>query len=183
MLGPKPSALPLGDGPLCFYILPLFSKTVKRDIISPMIFTSESSLSAFAERLGAFLKTQKLPLCLELVGDVGAGKTTFTRALAKGLGITAPVTSPSFTISKEYPFDNNFLVHYDFYRLQDPGLMSEDLNESLNDPSVLTVVEWADSVQNLLPKNRLKITFKIQADNSRKLIFNQPMEKLYGTLS
>lgn len=136
-----------------------------------MIFHSERELTDFAERLGASLKSQKLPLCLELVGDVGAGKTTFTRALARGLGITEPVTSPSFTISKRYPFGNNFLVHYDFYRLQEPGLMAENLNESLNDPSVLTIIEWANTVKNILPKNHQTITFKTLPDGSRELRF------------
>ena len=57
---------------------------------------------------------------IELVGDVGAGKTTFTRGLAEGLGIKEPVTSPSFTISKTYSLPNGGnLVHYDFYRLQE----------------------------------------------------------------
>lgn len=135
-----------------------------------MIFSSESDLASFAERFGTSLKSQKLPLCLELVGDVGAGKTTFTRALARGLGITEPVTSPSFTISKRYPFGNNFLAHYDFYRLQEPGLMAENLNESLNDPSVLTIIEWANTVANILPKNRITITFKVLKDGSRELL-------------
>ena len=148
-----------------------------------MIFPTEQSLTAFAERLGAFLRTQPLPQTLELIGDVGAGKTTFTRALARGLGIKDPVTSPSFTISKKYSFDNNFLVHYDFYRLQDPGLMADDLAESLTDQNTLVVLEWADSVQDILPRNHLQITFKLKNNGSRELIFNQPMEKLYATLS
>ena len=69
------------------------------------------------------------PHIIELVGDVGAGKTTFVRGLAKGLGIEDPITSPSFTISKSYalPKNQGYLIHYDFYRLPDPGIMLEDL--------------------------------------------------------
>lgn len=91
---------------------------------------------------------------IELVGDVGAGKTTFVRGLAKGLGIKESVTSPSFTISKIYAMNNGGnLVHYDFYRLSDPGLMSDDLRENLSNPKNIVVIEWGESVKNLLPDN------------------------------
>ena len=169
-----------------------------------MIFSSESDLATFAESLGVFLRNAKrLPVCLELVGDVGAGKTTFTRHLAKGLGVKAPVTSPSFTISKHYFFSpksheasacencdtnrgaapvnkkpSSELIHYDFYRLDDPGLMVDDLAESLAQDNAVVVLEWADSVANILPKNHLKITFEIKPDGSRNLIFNKPLETL-----
>ena len=99
---------------------------------------------------------QNLPeaKAIELVGDVGAGKTTFVRGLAKGLGIKESVTSPSFTISKIYAMNNGGnLVHYDFYRLSDPGLMSDDLRENLSNPKNIVVIEWGESVKNLLPDN------------------------------
>ncbi|MBQ1528059.1 tRNA (adenosine(37)-N6)-threonylcarbamoyltransferase complex ATPase subunit type 1 TsaE [Candidatus Saccharibacteria bacterium] len=131
-----------------------------------MIFKTEPELATFAETLG---KTLKPPLVFELIGDVGTGKTTFAKALAKGLGIKEPVTSPSFTISNRYYFNNNTLIHYDFYRLSDPGLMSAELKEALSDPTAIVVLEWADSVANLLPKDHIKITFKILPDDSRDL--------------
>ena len=63
-------------------------------------------------------KTLVPPVVVELLGDVGVGKTTFTRGLAKGLGVKEPVTSPSFTISKTYALpEGKNLIHYDFYRL------------------------------------------------------------------
>lgn len=109
------------------------------------------------------------PACLELVGDVGAGKTTLTRGIALGLGVKEPVTSPSFTISKVYAFPGGRLVHYDFYRLKDPGLMSEDLLESTSDRSTITVVEWADSVADLLPEHTLHLHITLNEDGSRKI--------------
>ena len=147
----------------------------------PMLFKSEQELVTFAESLG---KTLKPPLVFELIGDVGAGKTTFTRALARGLGVKQPVTSPSFTICNRYEWSaqpncdanrgatsvaQNTLIHYDFYRLKDPGLMREDLEESLNDPTAIVVLEWADSVQNILPKDHIAITFTVLGDGSRDL--------------
>ncbi|MDO4611984.1 MAG: tRNA (adenosine(37)-N6)-threonylcarbamoyltransferase complex ATPase subunit type 1 TsaE [Candidatus Saccharibacteria bacterium] len=119
----------------------------------------------FAEKI----KTLDRPIIIELIGDVGAGKTTFTRGLAKGLGINQPITSPSFTISKTYAYDDNkTLTHYDFYRLPDPGLMQEDLEESLKNSQV-TIAEWANSVSSILPENRLKLEIKLNDDGSREV--------------
>ncbi len=93
---------------------------------SPLTLQSESEMIDFGRQLAQKIQP---PTLIELVGDVGAGKTTITRGLALGLGITEPVTSPSFTISKQYPFPGGTLVHYDFYRLHSPGLMQDNLLE------------------------------------------------------
>ncbi len=111
---------------------------------------------------------------IELIGDVGAGKTTFVRGLAQGLGIKEPVTSPSFTISKSYAFkDQNGqeknLIHYDFYRLSDPGLMADDLADTISNPNNIVVVEWGDSIDDILPENRTKIIIKYNEDNTREV--------------
>ncbi len=116
-----------------------------------------------------FAKTVKAPQVIELIGDVGAGKTTFVRGLAEGLGIKTPVTSPSFTISKEYAYDGGRLVHYDFYRLPDPGLMAEDLDEAISDPHAIVLVEWANSVENILPANTKRIEIKYNDDGTREV--------------
>lgn len=107
---------------------------------------------------------------IELVGDVGAGKTTFVRGLAKGLGIKEPITSPSFTISKTYaiPGGGN-LVHYDFYRLPEPGLMREELEESISNPNNTVVVEWADSIADVLPEDHTKVYIDYLDENSREI--------------
>lgn len=117
-----------------------------------------------------FAKKLQFPAIIELVGDVGAGKTTFTRGLAKGLGITELITSPSFTISKSYalPSGGN-LVHYDFYRLPDPGLMADDLSENLHNPQNVVVIEWGESIAELLPENHYKIEIRY-TDNGREVI-------------
>ena len=100
----------------------------------------------------------KVPAVIELVGDVGVGKTTFVRGLAEGLGVKELVTSPSFMISKEYALPGGgSLVHYDFYRLKEPGLMMDDLMEKIDNPQNVVVVEWGESVADLLPENHVKI--------------------------
>ena len=132
-----------------------------------MIIHSEQEMLTFGED---FAKKIQPPTVIELIGDVGAGKTTFVRGLAKGLGVKEPVTSPSFTISKQYALpDNKRLVHYDFYRLPDPGLMSEDLQENLTDENTITIIEWSDSVSNLLPKDKVIINIEYNEDGSRNL--------------
>ena len=119
----------------------------------------------------SFAKTIKTPTIIELVGDVGAGKTTFVRGLAKGLGVKEPVTSPSFTISKSYALKNGgFLVHYDFYRLQSPGLMAEDLQENLSNLKNIVIIEWGESIKDLLPENHQRIEIKYNEDDSREVI-------------
>ena len=123
-----------------------------------------SSLTRMGEK-----SRQDPPHIIELIGDVGAGKTTFVRGLAKGLGIKEPVTSPSFTISKTYALPNNKnLIHYDFYRLSDPGLMIEDLEENLNNKNNIIVIEWGESVKDLLPKNHIVIKIEY-TETGRKI--------------
>lgn len=131
-----------------------------------MLIKSETEMLDFGQKLGAELEA---PAVLELLGDVGAGKTTLVRGIAKGLGVQAEVTSPSFTISKEYQGEKYHLTHYDFYRLGDPGIMSEDLAEAISDPTTITIVEWGNSIQDILPPNRKIIEIKYIDENTREL--------------
>ena len=120
----------------------------------------------YGKKLG---ETLVAPAVLELLGDVGAGKTTLTRGIAEGLGVKEAITSPSFTISKEYRGSKYRLVHYDFYRLADPGIMSEDLDEAISDPSAITIVEWGESIRNILPEDRKRIEIKYIDEETREI--------------
>ena len=131
-----------------------------------MLIHSETEMLEYGTKLGSSLKA---PSVLELLGDVGAGKTTLVRGIAKGLGIKEDVTSPSFTISKEYQGPKSRLVHYDFYRLADPGIMSEDLAEAIADENTITIIEWGNTVQNVLPTERKIIDIKYIDENTREL--------------
>ena len=133
---------------------------------------NEAAVIDFAENLMREIlqSHDALPCVIELVGDVGAGKTTFTKGLARGLEITEEITSPTFTISKVYENSRGQkLVHYDFYRLENPGIMVEDLFENLQDPQTVTVIEWADTVSEILPANHLCLEILINDDGSRTL--------------
>lgn len=131
-----------------------------------MLIHSETEMIEYGKKLAQSLQA---PQVLELLGDVGAGKTTLTRGIADGLGVQEPVSSPSFTISKEYQGKKYRLVHYDFYRLNDPGIMSEDLLDSISDDKTITIVEWGESIRDVLPENRLKITIKNLDENTREI--------------
>ncbi len=125
----------------------------------------------------SFAKNLTLPAVIELTGDVGTGKTTFTRGLAQGLGIKTPVTSPSFTLSKRYAFSSPDglpceLVHYDFYRLGDPGIMREELTETLSSPNSLVVVEWGGEIADLLPATTHRFTLRLNEDDTHEIIEN-----------
>ena len=128
-----------------------------------MNIKSEQDMLTFGKK---FAKQITTPAVIELIGDVGAGKTTFTRGLAQGLRIKKPVTSPSFTISKSYALPTGgHLIHYDFYRLSDPGLMQEDLSEAIQGNNIV-IIEWGNSIQNILSENHIVITFSKNSDGS-----------------
>lgn len=127
-------------------------------------------MKALGARLGALLKGGEV---IELSGDVGAGKTTFVKGLAVGLAIDEDVQSPSFTVSRVYDArDGLQLAHYDFYRLQDAGIMANELDETIRDREIVTVVEWADIVDGVLPKNRLRVVFVSPSETDRTLEFS-----------
>jgi tRNA threonylcarbamoyladenosine biosynthesis protein TsaE len=113
----------------------------------------------------------------ELVGDVGAGKTTFVKGLAKGLAIEDDIQSPSYTISRVYEArDNLQLVHYDFYRLSEPGIMANEVAEMIHDEKTITVIEWADIVEGILPENRYTIRFESPSETSRSISVPDTLE-------
>ena len=111
---------------------------------------------------------------IELISDLGGGKTTFVRGLARGFGSTDKTASPSFTISKVYKAGQKELHHFDFYRLNEAGVVADELVELLDDPQIVVVVEWANLVHGVLPADRLSVTFKTTDENSRQITFQLP---------
>jgi tRNA threonylcarbamoyladenosine biosynthesis protein TsaE len=109
--------------------------------------------------------------CIELVSDLGGGKTTFTRGLVQGIGSTDQVSSPTFTIGKQYSANDKTCYHFDFYRLQEPGLVAEELREATENPNGIIIVEWAQSVSDVLPEDRIIIIIERVAESaeSRKI--------------
>lgn len=128
---------------------------------------NESEMKTFGARLGALLEGGEV---LELVGDVGAGKTTLTKGIGEGLGVDEDIQSPSFTISRVYDTPRDVtLAHYDFYRLHDAGIMASELHDTMKDMTTITIIEWADIVGGVLPDDRLTIRITPLSENGRRL--------------
>ena len=124
-------------------------------------------MKTFGAELGAVLGGGEI---IELVGDVGAGKTTLTKGIAKGLGVGEDVQSPSFTISRVYDArDGLQLAHYDFYRLHDAGIMAAELHEMVSDPQTVTIIEWAEIVGGVLPEDRLTVRIASPSETARRV--------------
>ena len=93
-----------------------------------------------------------------------------TKGLARGMGIAEEVQSPTFTLSRVYDAPNGrWLAHYDFYRLNNAGIMQAELAEVVQDAQTVTVIEWAAVVGDVLPDDTLRITIRVQADDTRRL--------------
>lgn len=104
---------------------------------------------------------------IELVSDLGGGKTTFVRGLARGAGSLDRVSSPSYTLTNVYQAPPLTLHHFDFYRLHEPGILRDELAEVIADPRSVVVIEWATIVEDVLPNDRLTISIKATGETSR----------------
>jgi tRNA threonylcarbamoyladenosine biosynthesis protein TsaE len=108
-----------------------------------------------------------------LYGDLGAGKTTFTQAVAEALGVKETVVSPTFVIEKIYKLAGQkfrHLIHIDAYRLRGgEELKGIGWDEIVRDPGNVIMIEWADRVEDILPKNIIKISFRYVDENRREI--------------
>ena len=107
---------------------------------------------------------------------MGAGKTTFTTAICKALGVTDPVGSPTFAIVNEYlRADGDYMYHFDFYRI---NRLSEAIDIGLDDylySRCLCIMEWPENIEELLPEDTLRVTITVNPDMSRTLSWEQEM--------
>jgi tRNA threonylcarbamoyladenosine biosynthesis protein TsaE len=128
---------------------------------------NEIDMKQFGTKLGELLMGGEV---IELIGDVGAGKTTLAKGIGAGLRIDEDIQSPSFTISRIYSARNGLsLAHYDFYRLHDAGIMAGELHETLRGSKTITIVEWADVVSGVLPEDRVSIYITPTSEAARKV--------------
>lgn len=138
--------------------------------------TSSDESENLGEKLGRKLTGGEV---IELTSDLGGGKTTFVRGLAKGAGSKDIVASPTFMICKQYKAKDLTIYHYDFYRLSDPGIIRHELEEGLSDPKAVVVVEWADIIKDVLPDSRLKVNIKSTGENNREISIRIPQDLNY----
>ena len=126
------------------------------------------------------IESEKFPnmvICLD--GDLGSGKTVFTKGFAQALGIEENITSPTFNIIKEYLNGEMPLYHMDVYRL-DGNTEGVGIEEYFNKGGI-TVIEWAKTIKDILPDERLEIRFKI-VDETKRVLIIIPCGKKYEEL-
>ena len=137
---------------------------------------SSEHTEQFGRNLGRRLQGGEV---IVLSSDLGGGKTTLVRGIARGMGSTDHVASPTFTISREYRSETLTLYHLDFYRLQEPGVVAAELQEFLDDPQAVVVIEWGDIVADVLPNHNITITIERTGEQTRRLDLSYPESLSY----
>lgn len=138
-----------------------------------------SSLTAtekFATTIGSHFKGSEV---LSLNSDLGGGKTTIIKSLVKGSGSKDLVSSPTFTICNTYKAGKLTIYHFDFYRLSDPGIISRELAEAVQDKLGVTLIEWPAIIESILPPNAVHINIAVTGENSRKISVDYPEQSSY----
>ena len=137
------------------------------------ISQSESETEEAGFRLARSLSSGNIVL---LRGDLGAGKTVFSRGFARGLGITEPVSSPTYTIVQEYELaDGNRLYHMDLYRISDEhAALGFGVDEFLDDPGAISLVEWPERIAGLLPDDAVRVELKHLSAEEREIRIVMP---------
>lgn len=113
---------------------------------------------------------------IALHGNLGAGKTVFARGFARGLGITQPVSSPTFTLVQEYPLENGkWLYHLDMYRIDDyRAALAFGVDEYFDDKDAVVLVEWAERVAEILPDDLYIVNIKRLDGDTREISVESP---------
>jgi tRNA threonylcarbamoyladenosine biosynthesis protein TsaE len=137
---------------------------------------NQQQTEEFAALLGSRLSGGEV---IELISDLGGGKTTFVKGLVQGAGSGDHVSSPSFTLRNDYGSAKMAIAHFDFYRLSDPGILKEMLAEAMLDPQTVVVIEWAGIIEDILPKDHIKITISVTAETKRQLALDLPSRFSY----
>lgn len=134
-----------------------------------MMTHSPAETRALGEKLAHLLLPGDVLL---LWGDLGAGKSELTRGIAKGLGVTGPISSPSFTIMNVYDEGRIPLYHFDWYRLQSSEELYEmGMDEYLGGDGV-AVIEWPGQCSDAIPETCLSIIIEPQEDETRRILFD-----------
>ena len=126
----------------------------------------EEETYAFGAKLAESLKPGTV---IAMVGDLGTGKTTLTKAIAKGLGVEDTITSPTFTIVKEYEDGKMPLYHFDVYRIGDIDEMYELGYEEYFYGQGVCIVEWADIIEELIPEDAMRINIEYGANEGERI--------------
>lgn len=153
-----------------------YTQYMKNVVQLRVLSGSAEQTEALGESLGRKLRGGEV---IDLVSDLGGGKTTFTRGLVRGAGSADQVASPTFTLSRVYDTESLHIHHFDFYRLDEPGIMANELAEVMEDDQSVVLIEWSDVLQHVLPDIRLTITITQTGEESREFNLQFPAEYTY----
>lgn len=134
---------------------------------------TEPELAALASGFARALHARRAwPLVIGLAGDLGSGKTTWVRAMLRGLGFAGRVPSPTYTLLEQYACEGLSVVHLDLYRLSgDEELENLGLRDWLEEPNRWIVVEWPERAPQLAERCDLNLTFSVQGSGGRRVTF------------
>lgn len=136
---------------------------------------NDKETKILGKNMGLELRKKKKAVIFALIGNLGAGKTTFLQGFAKGLGIKEKVLSPSFVIIKKFKIKIpksgiNFFYHLDCYRIKKiKEILELGFKKIITDPQNIVAIEWPEKIQKLLPKKTIWIFFEIGKQNKRKI--------------
>ena len=135
------------------------------------ITNSEAETVELAQALA---KSIKAPAIVTLTGDLGAGKTVFSRGFARALGVEGPISSPTFTIVQEYELASGNLYHMDLYRISsDDEAISFGIEDFLNDKNSINLIEWPQRLEWLLPETVIAVELSHVSEFQRKITYPQ----------
>ena len=134
-----------------------------------LVTTSAEQTELLGKKLAELLRPGDV---IAYFGDLGAGKTAFTRGFARGLGIADPVSSPTFTIVQEYPYGSGkMLYHMDLYRISDSdAALAFGIDDFLFAPNAISLIEWPERAEDLYPPDAVNIEIAHTDDENRRII-------------
>lgn len=134
--------------------------------MNKLLINSELDTKEFGIELAKKLKPGAI---IALIGDLGTGKTTLTKSIAEGLGITEMITSPTFTIVQEYPEGRLPLYHFDVYRINELEEMYELGYEEYFFGQGVCIIEWADLIMEIIPDDSIIIRIEYGASEDERI--------------
>jgi len=158
------------------------------------ITSSANQTKKLAEKIAQKIIKKRLEsdaFVIGLKGDLGGGKTTFVQGFARGLGVKEKILSPTFVIMKKYGVRSTkkrrrrtseiqtsdfrlYLYHFDCYRIKNPKeILGLGFKEIISNPENIVVIEWADKIKKIMPKNTLWLNFEFINESARKITFRK----------